>query len=333
MVKIGVVVPTIREQHLLKFLDSWKEEFEKWKITLYIVEDNTKKSFSIPEQSYEVKHFCHKDIDKDLKEVSWIIPRKTSAIRSYGYYKAWQDGNAFIITLDDDCYKEVDDFILNHIVDVKLKDWAPFYDVGAQFYPVSNIHMRGYPFSYRAGKSPVISVGGWSYNPDLDAVTQLSRGDPKLWVQPGKCAVPRGLGVTMCGMNIAFTREVIPAAYFLLQGRDWGVDRWDDIWAGYFMKKIFDHLDKVFMINGDATVFHDRASNPYKNLYPEGVGYGSNELLWEKLQTIQLTKDNYVDCYVELAKKMKSEWFPTVEYGDSLRAAMIAWAGLFKDGL
>lgn len=190
--------------------------------------------------------------------------------------------------------------------------------------------MRGYPFAYRALKSPSISVGGWEGNPDLDAVTQLSRGDPKLYVTETKCAVPKGLGVTMCGMNVCFLKETIPCAYFLLQGRDWGIDRWDDIWAGLFMKKIFDHLDKVFMINGVASVYHDRASNPYKNLYPEGYGYGSNEQLWENLQTIKLTKDNYADCYIELAEQLKPEWFPNNEYCYKLQDAMKIWAGLFK---
>jgi hypothetical protein len=47
----------------------------------------------------------------------------------------------------------------------------------------------------------------------------------------------------MCGMNIGWKRELTSAMYFMLMGKDkneknWGFDRFDDIWAGIFVKKI-----------------------------------------------------------------------------------------------
>lgn len=333
--RIGIVVPSNREQHLLRFLKEWDKEFSSYtsNLVLYLIEDNNSKTFKLPKDiNYTIKHYCYKDIVKDLGTSNTIIPRHTSAIRSYGYYKAYMDDCDKIITLDDDCYPDVNypNLISNHILGAPVKNWQPFFDVGKALYGDEEIGMRGFPFNYRATKQPVLSVGAWSHNPDLDAVTQLSRGDPHLNPELVYEAVPKGLGVTMCGMNVCFDKEVIPISYFTLQGRDWGIDRWDDIWAGLFMKKILDHLGKVMVINSYSTVHHDRASNPYKSLYPEGLGYGANEVLWERLQEIPLTSDNYVDCYIELAEKLPLDILHDEEYTKQLKEAMKQWALLFK---
>jgi hypothetical protein len=41
----------------------------------------------------------------------------------------------------------------------------------------------------------------------------------------------------MCGMNLAFNRELIgPALYFGLMGDGQPIGRYDDMWAGWCMK-------------------------------------------------------------------------------------------------
>ena len=95
--KIGLVIP----HHLatLDFLNEWRSELKN--IFLYIIEDKDKRETSIPDWVNNFTIFTHKDIQKDLGKNSWIIPFKTSAIRSYGYYRAWKDGD-YIFTLDND---------------------------------------------------------------------------------------------------------------------------------------------------------------------------------------------------------------------------------------
>jgi len=63
-----------------------------------------------------VTHVAWEDIDRDLGEVSWIIPRRTDCIRSYGYLKAYQEFPDMVLTLDDDCYPSGsgNDFIERH---------------------------------------------------------------------------------------------------------------------------------------------------------------------------------------------------------------------------
>lgn len=49
--------------------------------------------------------------------------------------------------------------------------------------------------------------------------------------------IPKGTLYPMCGMNLAFDREMIgPAMYFGLQGEGQPLGRYDDMWAGWCTK-------------------------------------------------------------------------------------------------
>ena len=98
---VFIVIPTIRN---LDFLESWRDEFKD--CIGIIVEDHHSKEIMTPQKYFEkVFNYSWEDIDKELGEDSWIISRKNSGIRCYGFLKAWQMGAEVIITLDDDCYQ------------------------------------------------------------------------------------------------------------------------------------------------------------------------------------------------------------------------------------
>ena len=49
--------------------------------------------------------------------------------------------------------------------------------------------------------------------------------------------IPKGTLFPMCGMNLAFNRELIgPAMYFGLMGDGQPIGRYDDMWAGWCCK-------------------------------------------------------------------------------------------------
>lgn len=49
--------------------------------------------------------------------------------------------------------------------------------------------------------------------------------------------VPKGTLFPMCGMNLAFNRDLIgPAMYFGLMGDGQPIGRYDDMWAGWCCK-------------------------------------------------------------------------------------------------
>src|SRR3989344_7249312 len=108
--KTVIVVPTIRVERIQDWLEKWSGELKESQII--IVEDNPQKTFHISQAN--VTHYAWDDIDKDLGENAWIIPHRTAAVRSYGFYKASQLEPDMIITLDDDCYTDDINFIKTH---------------------------------------------------------------------------------------------------------------------------------------------------------------------------------------------------------------------------
>lgn len=114
--------------------------------------------------------------------------------------------------------------------------------------------------------------------------------------------------------------------YFPLMGSDpdgnlWGYDRFDDIWAGIFAKKICDYLG-FGVVSGSPFVEHKKASDVQKNLEKEKAGLAANETLWKEVDKVILTRDTPALCYEELTQKIQ---FPSGRYFEKLREAMVIW--------
>lgn len=314
--KVAIVVPTVRSSAIKAFLSVWEKEFKN--TTIIVIEDNPKKTLDIAGEN--ILHFCGEDIEKDLGKDSWIIPRKTSAICSYGFYKAYELGFDVTIKLDDDVLLRSEKFVESHIKNLfafRSLTWANVFR-GNKIYP------RGFPYRERT-YSTVLNYGLADNILDMDAATQIIRAEPKL-ENIESVAIGKGTYLPLCGMNVAFLTEITPAYYFTLQGPFWGLDRFDDIWAGIFLKKITDHLNQVIAV-GEPVVTHSRLSNPLVNLEKEAGGLDINECLWQEVDRIKLTKTNYKDCYLELANKLE---IPVFGYGEQIKKAMTIWANLFQ---
>ncbi|OGK32271.1 hypothetical protein A3F57_03780 [Candidatus Roizmanbacteria bacterium RIFCSPHIGHO2_12_FULL_36_11] len=131
-------------------------------------------------------------------------------------------------------------------------------------------------------------------------------------------------------MNLAFKSKITPIMYFPPMGYDnkgnnWGYDRFDDIWAGIFSKKILDHLGYA-VVNGAPFVEHRKASDVFKNLQKEASGIKTNEILYKEVQKLELKSKTVLDCYHELAEKVN---FPNETYFNKLIDAMNTWYRLF----
>ena len=314
--KAIVVVPTIREECIREFLKAWETEFASHGV--FVVEDNPEATFDI--SSDNVKHFSWQDIDRDLGENAWIIPRRTDCVRSYGYFKAWEAGADVIITLDDDCYPLRAGFVSEHLSAVTGDGaddaWA---STGEGLVP------RGMPYFNRSRKWPcMLNHGLWSNVPDYDAATQMVSSRLDLKFEPVEQTVPAGRYFPMCGMNVAFRRELAPAMYFMLMGRDYEYDRFGDIWAGIMAKKVCDHLGFAVK-SGKPIIEHRRASNVWANLRKEVPGLPVNEELWEKVDAVKLNQGTAKECYREIAQSLEMSG----EYWSKLKPAMTIWAELF----
>lgn len=318
---VAVVVPTIREACIREFLEAWRGPLRE--ASILVVEDNPRKTFDLGDHS-NVTHYAWEDIDAELGERSWIIPRRTDCVRSFGYYKAAQLWPDMIVTLDDDCYplEGAGDFLGEH--------WARLSEPArseAWRSTVQGVVPRGVPYYQRQRETEcVLNHGLWAGVPDYDAPTQLLGSR-----EPARCefvdqTIPVGCYFPMCGMNVAFKPAIAPAFYFLLMGRDHPYDRFGDIWAGVFVKKVCDHLGYA-VTSGRPAILHKRASNVWANLRKEAPGLEVNEHLWRAVDRVVLTQRTVAGCYAELAEKLEMDG----EYWARLREAMRVWAGLFDE--
>jgi reversibly glycosylated polypeptide / UDP-arabinopyranose mutase len=324
--KIFLVIPTIRN---LNFLAAWSDAFADCHVL--IVEDGPKKTVRVPRTPRkEILHYCWQDIRADFGQHEWIFSRKNAGIRSYGFWKAHELGADIIITLDDDCYPVEGRFVQQHVDNLSRKaprGWVTTYP-NEKF-----VYTRGIPYKIRDAYPVMISHGLWTNKIDLDGITEINYPDLNLPAYPPILQfIPQHAYFPMCSMNLAFRREVTPLMYFPLMGANpegapWGYDRFDDIWAGIFAKKIIDHLGWA-AVNGSPFIEHKKASDPQKNILKEKRGITANEWMWKRVDEAALSKDTPAECYVELAKNIR---FPRDTYFERLREAMGHWGNLFHE--
>lgn len=340
--KVSIVVPTIREESLTRFLEEWSNIFfenKEFDINLIIVEDNPKKTFSI-KKNPKVSHLCWEDIEADLSEKSWIIPRRTDCVRSYGYWKAYQQKPGMILTLDDDCYPIENYMDIRSDQNLVLQHWNNLFaevkvGVDAWTNTISKYKPRGYPYENTHKKviptNVGISHGLWYNVPDLDGQTQLKmKKTSGLFGYGIHQLIPKNRYYPMCGMNLAWKTELTPIMYFWLMGQHadgnhWGYDRFGDIWCGILSKRILDHLD-MSVVSGNPIVWHDRASNPETNMKKESPGMPINEVLWEIVDSVKFKSEDLVTCYREIAKQLPSD----SDYWIKQKEAMNLWTTLYK---
>lgn len=341
----GVVIPTIREELFIEWLEAWKPILEKHNVTLYVCEDHKTKKIKIDTSKYKFKinHYCWKDIDKDLGKDAWIIPRKCDGIRSYGYLKAYQDHCYYIWTVDDDCFPHQPMFgddvdILEEYTKVFMHGttWTgDYYDVSTHTLGAEQ-KMRGMPFKYRDKKIPVIQYGVWHNIPDYDGITQLAYPD-EVWHTQSINLVPKHQALTGCIMNAAWNSSATPFMYQLLMGEVKGkkmpYNRWGDIWSGLLAKKVCDEHDMCIAINGYAVVEHTRASNVQKNIEQEASGYAPNEVMWDILSPnyyIREDDENKLETYISTVKSIGNNGYVDREWYALLLKAVQTWVKYFE---
>jgi hypothetical protein len=257
----ALVVPTCRPERYAEFREAWGSQLGQ--VEHYVVCDAAER--------YEGAQFCWEDLP------DWM-PRRTDMLRSYGFYRAWADGHDFTLSLDDDVTPSAP--LLEAYEDAFSTKYAcsEYLSVGAL--TGTGLEMRGWP--KRPERFPAVQYGGWHGVPDLAAHTQLTYPDKRSQFQPVVLPVPKGAPVTGCAMNMAFQTRFTPLLWQLpLHERRY--DRFGDIWSGLFAKSCLDALGEVVVVNGRASVHHDRASNPNVNLAKEMPGLPLNDDLWAEL--------------------------------------------------
>lgn len=287
-----VIIPTYRarEEQWNKFRKEWTPYFEKHRVNVVVMFDGAEVMDWAREPFGFVKTTVLSWTDIDNAGLQYI-PKQTDMVRSYAFLWAYKNlYTEYMLTLDDDVLPQEGYDIFEEYEKV-FEEGAPlseYLNVGAL--TDSGVQMRGFPYKDRVKRKVAVQYGGWDNVLDYDAATQISTQPTPKMFYPINIAVPKGAAATCCIMNCAWRSEYTPIMWQLpiLDGR---YNRVGDIWSGLFIKKALDAADAVMVINGKASVFHDRASNVYESLKKEAPSVWLNDNLWEHLYQFETSSD------------------------------------------
>jgi hypothetical protein len=317
----ALVVPTNSADRLAEFLAAWAPW--PWD-RIVVVQDAPEADIRVPDTleavaAERLEVFSWAEIDTMLSDPS-IISRQDSAIRSFGFWHAWATGAEIIFTLDDDCFPAGEDIVGRHRDNL--------YRTQAWQSSVPGMHVRGLPYRNAGVLRDVhLSMGLWRGCPDLDAITTLAGAQTGASIAGiGTRVMPSAQYFPMSGMNLAFRREVACLMYFPPMGLGQPYGRFDDIWCGIVLQRIFRHLS-YSIVCGLPLVDHRRASNPFVNLVKEAPGVAANEHVWKTVDAVELSGNDPRSCMQEMGAALGAS---DDEYVSRWGQAIAAWCALFE---
>jgi len=325
---ICVVVPTIREYECMReYIANAREhgcDTDRLFVVLVTEEfcDTDEMAAMLEELDVDGAVFDGADreawfAEQGVPAYDHLIPEASHAQTSFGLLYMWANERFdYGVFIDDDTLPHPDeDFFGTHMENLahegEIKSvssdesWVNvLHDADDDLYP------RGYPYAAMDEEvevetetvdDVVASQGLWTNVPDLDAVRILMDGDLNGQAQSRTSAddfgedfvAAEGQYLTVCSMNLAFRREVIPAFYQLpMDDNRWDVGRFDDIWSGLFLKRAADLLDKQ-IYNGGPLCEHNKAPrSTFDDLQNEVAGLELNEHVWEVIDGAEPSEDD-----------------------------------------
>lgn len=291
----------------------------------------------------------------DIGEYSDIVPAASHAETSFGLLYLWANPRfKYGVFLDDDTRPHGDfDFFGTHLDHLDERKTVEHVSSDEQWVNVlyqnvdeHGLYPRGYPYSAmdetvrterRETDEIVATQGLWTDVPDLDAVRILMDGDLRGQAQTrtstddfdGNFAVAQGNYLTVCSMNLAFRREVVPAFYqFPMDDNDWDIGRFDDIWSGLTLKKATDMLDKT-VLTGYPLCVHEKAKrSTFSDLNNEVPALELNEHFWKALDEAPDSADDYFEAYemmIEAVDAYDFSGYNNSEFIDHVVEKMSRW--------
>jgi hypothetical protein len=282
--------------------------------------------------------------EQSISEFSHLVPAASHAQTSFGLLYLWAHDYEYGVFIDDDTAPcEGVDFFGTHMENLafegeieRVRSDENWVNVLYQNEDEHGLYPRGYPYAAMeetvetdttAVERVVASQGLWTNVPDLDAVRILMDGDlqgqaqTRTSVADYDCdfVAKEGHYLTVCSMNLAFRREVVPAFYQLpMDDNEWDVGRFDDIWSGLFLKRAVDVLGgKIY--NGDPLCEHNKAPrSTFSDLTNEVHGLELNEHVWEEVDAVGSDADSYRAVFQAMADRLAEGEYSEWENGEFL---------------
>lgn len=341
---ICVMVPTIREYECMKsyFENAREHNFDLDRVHVVLITEDFCDTEEMQEMldeegvSGEVFDGSRREEwfkENDVEDFSHVIPAASHAETSFGLLYMWANPQFdYGFFIDDDTLPHDDqDFFGRHMENLdaegetveKVESNESWVNVLYQNVEEHELYPRGYPYSAmdenrnveegEIEKEVIASQGLWTNIPDLDAVRILMDGDLNGQAQTltskddftGDFVAKEGQYLTVCSMNLAFKREVIPAFYQLpMDENEWDVGRFDDIWSGVFLKRAADVLGKQ-IYNGFPLCEHNKAPrSTFGDLNNEVPGLELNEHVWEIVDDVGEEAESYEEVFQAMARAM-----------------------------
>jgi hypothetical protein len=274
-----------------------------------------------------------------------VVPAASHAETSFGLLYLWANDFEYGFFIDDDTLPHDTDFFGTHYENLAYE--GPVTEVSSdecwvnvlyQNFDDHGLYPRGYPYAamdetvatgtteLEAG-DVVASQGLWTNVPDLDAVRILMDGDLRGQARTRTTradytenfVAETGQYLTVCSMNLAFRREVVPAFYQLpMDDNEWDVGRFDDIWSGVFLKRACDILDKQ-VLNGFPLCEHNKAPrSTFDDLNNEVPALELNEHVWELVDDVGEDATDYRGAFSAMADALADGEFDDWQNGEFL---------------
>ena len=260
-----------------------------------------------------------------------LVPYNSDNRRNVGFLMAYAAACDMLISIDDDNRPVAKKpFFSEHMT--ALATPAPKARVSSstswfnicnllELQPEITIFPRGFPYSKRLASQEYDSVeepegkvganiGMWIGDPDVDAITRLAICPRALNVKQSEVYLSEGTNTPINSQNTSLLSELIPAYYYLLMG-DMGngktVDRFGDIWSGYFLQAVMKHLNYVIRV-GTPVVEHVRTPHDLlQALSYELPGIQLTESLADWLPTLKLSGSTATDKYESLTEALDEQ--------------------------
>ena len=369
--EICVVVPTIREYECLRaYFDNAREHrFDVDRLHVLLVTedfcDTDEMAAMLSDEGVSGEVFDGTRREEwyethDIAEYGHVVPAASHAETSFGLLYIWANDFDYGFFIDDDTLPHDEfDFFGRHLRNLDYdgeieavssdENWV---NVLYQNFEEHGLYPRGYPYAAMDEtvettttevSDVVASQGLWTNVPDLDAVRILMDGDLNGQAQTRTSTddytddfvAADGNYLTVCSMNLAFEREVIPAFYQLpMDENEWDVGRFDDIWSGVFLKRACDVLDKT-IYNGFPLCEHNKAPrSTFGDLTNEVPGLELNEHLWEIVDQTASDADSYAGVFESIASELTESDFQQYENGAFLNHVgeyMLDWLSALNE--
>jgi hypothetical protein len=314
----------------------FKEAFQRQRSTIFVLDEGNPRVRrknkllldGLPHRFYgpkERREYFLRTFGRMGAKVSHVIPDRCHAETSFGFLLAYQERPDIILELDDDTFPAAGHSMVGQHVASIGKHECPTVSCSGGWYNTfenlrlnaSGIFPRGHPYDAltRSGRYHwstmesriVLNMGLWLGHPDFDALTILSQGGldgrsnvKSIGIKRNQLVVGKGTYFALCSMNVAFKPEIVPAFYQLYMNY-MGLDRFDDIWSGIFLKRIVDHLGVNVSVGAPAVRHVKRPRDIFRDLRAELEGMAINEILWRTVNSLNIEGNDYWTAYRSLA--------------------------------